>query len=394
MHLLEKYALSTGSKIGKPFILKKYFPVDADKYITIQNSSGMPGKCYDFFEDVINFLLPLLNKNNYKIVQLGGNDDRKISGAIDLTGKTNINQTAYIISNSLLHLGNDSFAVHMASAFNVPTVALYSITTPQLAGPYWDNKKINLYPSANIKPSFNPNESPKTVNNINIEQVVNACEKLLFNKEIINISSVYVGNRYKDHLIESIPNQAISPEFFKGSVLNLRFDYLDDITDLSSTIFNLSNRKCAIITDKTINIEALANVKQNIEIVIYNVTKNIDIEFVKKLNLFGVNYVCTFDQSHPDKSLIEQRKFELMDYCEVHLFSSVPSDVPEKIQDNVIYKSNRILLSNGKIYNSRSAQLNNLASIDKNSTIKYSEIKICKEEFLKDLEYCYLYTEN
>ena len=145
MHLIQKYALSTGSKIGKPYIVKKYFPVDAEKYITVQNSSGMPGKCYDFFEDVLQFLKPLLDKNNYKIVQIGGEKDKKIPNAIDLTGKSNINQTAYIISKASLHLGNDSFAVHMASGFDVPTVGLYGITSPELAGPYWNNKKINLY---------------------------------------------------------------------------------------------------------------------------------------------------------------------------------------------------------------------------------------------------------
>ena len=75
MHLLETYALSTGSKIGKPFIVKKFFPVKYEKYITIQNSSGMPAKCYDYFQQVVDFLLPVLNKENIGIVQIGGKED-------------------------------------------------------------------------------------------------------------------------------------------------------------------------------------------------------------------------------------------------------------------------------------------------------------------------------
>jgi len=59
MHLLETYALTTGSKIKKPFILKKYFPLPFERYVTIQNSSGMPGKCYDYFQEVIDFIFYL-----------------------------------------------------------------------------------------------------------------------------------------------------------------------------------------------------------------------------------------------------------------------------------------------------------------------------------------------
>jgi hypothetical protein len=392
MHLIQKYALSTGSKIGKPYIVKKYFPVDAEKYITVQNSSGMPGKCYDFFEDVLQFLKPLLDKNNYKIVQIGGEKDKKIPNAIDLTGKSNINQTAYIISKASLHLGNDSFAVHMASGFDVPTVGLYGITSPELAGPYWNNKKINLY-SNKFKPSFNPNESPKTVNNIKIEEVVNACEELLFGEKTIDINSKYIGNRYVDQIVECVPNQAINPEFLKGSVLNLRFDYLDEITELSTTAYNLSQRKCAIVTDKSINVELLEKVKQNIEIVIYNVTNGVDIEFVKKLEKFGINYVCTVDKSFSDETVIEKRKFELMDFCGINTFSSIPENIPDEIADDVFYKSNRMILSNGKIYNSRSAQLSDVPIMNQSSAIKYSSIKN-KKEFLKDIEYCFLYTQN
>ena len=188
MHLLDRYALATASKITKPFIVKNFFPVDAEKYITVQNSSGMPGKCYDYFQDVVNFLYDKLTENGYKIVQIGGANDSALSKVINLQGKTNINQTAYIINNSSLHLGNDSFAIHMASAFNVPTVGLYSITSPEIAGPYWDNKKINLYPN-NWRPTFNPNESPKRINEIKIEDIISACDKLLFDNNTIKLKT-------------------------------------------------------------------------------------------------------------------------------------------------------------------------------------------------------------
>ncbi|MEY4342988.1 MAG: hypothetical protein RL736_784 [Pseudomonadota bacterium] len=124
MHLLEKYALNTGSKITKPFIIKKYFPVPYEKYITVQNSSGMSGKCYDYFQDVIDFLFPILEKNGYKIIQIGSKTDSSLNKVINLQGSTDINQTAFILNNSKLHIGNDSFAIHMCSAFEIPLIAL------------------------------------------------------------------------------------------------------------------------------------------------------------------------------------------------------------------------------------------------------------------------------
>ena len=101
MHLLETYALSTGSKIKKPFILKKYFPLPVSKYITIQNSSGMSGKCYDYFQDVVDFLYEDLKKNGYSIIQIGSKDDRPLDRVINLQGSTNMLQLEALLNQIL-----------------------------------------------------------------------------------------------------------------------------------------------------------------------------------------------------------------------------------------------------------------------------------------------------
>ena len=48
----------------KPILPNQYFPVPADKYITIQNSSGMGAKNYGLWADVINLIKPYLDKIN------------------------------------------------------------------------------------------------------------------------------------------------------------------------------------------------------------------------------------------------------------------------------------------------------------------------------------------
>jgi ADP-heptose:LPS heptosyltransferase len=93
-----------------------------------------------------------------------------------LQGQTNINQTAFILENSKLHIGNDSFAIHMCSAFDVPLIGLYSVSSPEIAGPFWKNKNQICLTPKNWKPSFNPNESPKRVNEIKIESIIESIQ--------------------------------------------------------------------------------------------------------------------------------------------------------------------------------------------------------------------------
>ena len=393
MHLLDRYALSTGSKIGKPFIVKKFFPIPAEKYITVQNSSGMPGKCYSYFQDVINFLVDELNKNNIKIVQIGGAEDIPLNHAIHLQGKTQINQTAYIIENSMLHLGNDSFAIHMASAFDIPLVGLYSITSPEIAGPYWKNEKqITLSPK-DCRPSFNPNENPKKIDQIKIEDVVNSCYKLLFNKQT-NLKTVYIGKRYSDKVVESTPNHATHPDFFKGAVLNVRFDFAKDIINLANIMQNLSFRQCSIVTKQDFPIENLLQYKNNIACVIYDITNGFNKPFIEKLNNLGIKYVCIFNNSKKQKLEISNLRMELMDFCDVQETNSVPNDIPDNLfGQNFKYKSNRIILDNQKIYPSYSALLQDINTTEHNSQQNLDDLKDWGV-FQEDIEYCYIYSNN
>lgn len=395
MHLLETYALSTGSRIGKPFILKKFFPVKFDKYITVQNSSGMPSKCYDYFQEVIDFLLPILNIYNIGIVQIGGKEDQPLQNTELLQGATNINQTAHIISNALLHLGNDSFAIHMASAFGIKNVGLYSITLPEIAGSYFNKKdSISLYPDKE-KPSFNPNELPKRINKIKPEQVVSSCLELLFNgSEKPSVQTLHIGNRYKETIVELVPNSIISPEFFANSVLNLRCDYVENI-DLNILYNNLATRKCCIVTDKPFDLSPIPQLKQNLTLVIYDITKDLNIDFIKALEKTGVKYVCAVNKQSIKEESLHDKKTQLIDYCSIEEYSLIPEDFDKEILNTtgLKYKSNRVILSNGKVYSSSSALLEGLNSENTNNlSVSIDKIQN-KNKFLEDLDYCMVYKD-
>ncbi|MEK6881515.1 MAG: glycosyltransferase family 9 protein, partial [Nanoarchaeota archaeon] len=211
--------------IHKPEIYLQFCPIPCDKYITIQTAGAMLAKNYYFFQEIIDLILPILQKNDIKIVQLGGKNEQKLNGALDLLEKTTINQLAYLISKALLHIGTDSCGVHFASGFNIPIVALYSVSPPSICGPYFGDKskQICLEPPMNgRKYSFTPTENPSPVNKISPEQVASSIMQLLNISWKSPVSTISLGSEYQNAILECIPNQVVQP-FFNG-VLNLRGD--------------------------------------------------------------------------------------------------------------------------------------------------------------------------
>jgi hypothetical protein len=366
MHLLETYALSTGSKIKKPFIIKKFFPLPSEKYITIQNSSGMHGKCYDYFQDVVDFIYEKLKINGFEIIQIGNKDDKPLNRVVNLCGQTDINQTAFILDNSKLHIGNDSFAIHMASAFNIPLIGLYSVSSPEIAGPFWKNDKQICLTPKNWKPSFNPNESPKKVNEIQIEEILNAINLLLFNNNKKDLTSLYRSSNYHNLILESYPDQIIPQNLFTNYLLNIRIDYIDTLQDkdYNGLLNNLNIRPCSIITDKYINLQPLLNFKNKVPNIFYNITKNIDFNFIKELNFYGFNYLCIFDFDN-NEEILNQRKLELIEYPQIIEVVQKPK-LNIDYKNNLFYKSNKLLFSNGKAYISKLAENNNTPILNLN----------------------------
>jgi hypothetical protein len=397
MHLVETYSLSTGSKIKKPFIHKKFFPLPFDKYITIQNSSGMQGKSYDYFQEVVNFVYEDLEKFGYKIIQIGNKDDKPLTNVFNLQGQTNINQTAFILENSQLHVGNDSFAIHMCSAFDVPLIGLYSVSSPEIAGPFWKNKNQICLTPKNWNPSFNPNESPKRVNEIKIESIIESMKTLLNINLSQNIHTVFIGERYGHILLEAIPSIILPNNVFPEIPLNIRFDYIEEIqeNDYICTLNNLNIRKCAIITDKPLEIEKLFQLKDKIINLFYDITfKDLDITFVNKVKSLGMKVDFIFNKSkNKNESVLNNKKLELIDYQEIINIVENTDKPKEEIKESNFYKSKKILFANNNTYLSKAAFLENkpvnLDKLDITQNIKdINNIDLLIEE---DADYCLFY---
>ena len=103
-------------------------------------------------------------------------------------GKTSYNSLAYLIKHTDLHLGFDSFPVHLASHYNKKIVALY----PQYArnsGPFFSNKKdIYLFESIrytkNVKPIFENDDPTKSIDEILPEHIAEAVLDLLYRQKM------------------------------------------------------------------------------------------------------------------------------------------------------------------------------------------------------------------
>ena len=145
MHLVESFSLNTGLKIGKPYLYEKFVPLPfQNDYITLQPYGKFESRKYDYWSEVIDILGPTLDKNNIKIVQIGAPPENPLYGCHNMIGQTEFNQAAYLIKNSVLHVGIDSFGIHFASGYGKKMVGLYSNMLPSQSGPYWSDDEDTI----------------------------------------------------------------------------------------------------------------------------------------------------------------------------------------------------------------------------------------------------------
>lgn len=385
MHLIEQYALSCGVKIDKPHIEESFFPVPFKKYITIHASSGMESKNYDYYSDVIEMITPYLIDKDIHIIQIGAKDDIKLDGCEHLNGTTTIRQTSYIIKNSLLHFGNDSFSTHVASGFNKKIVCLYSILYKECCGPYWGDKKNHILIESHrngLKPSFSNKESPKNVNLINPETIASGILKLLnIENQLDKISTIHIGKQYASPSVSVVPNYVMPSSFAQGQPMNI---WGHEFFDEGNIVQWAYGRKCNIFLSENMSVKYLDAIRQNINQINYFINDDTDAKYFEVLERGGVNFKLVCE----DKDKINEYRTKFFDW-NIHLIEKKQKkdlDIKDQICDNTHYKSSLQILSNGKIYNSKAAWKQDLHG-DNNSIID------C-DEFWEQIDYFKLYNEN
>ena len=343
MHILEQYALSCGVKISEPYIYTSFYPIPFEKYITIQGSSNMDSRTYDYYNEVVYLITPYLEKLNIKIVQVGGKDDKKINGTYAALG-CSIEQMAYIISNSMLHFGSDSCCIHFASHFKKKIVYTVSNLYPQNAYPYWSDKDDYVFIESpkTGKPCFSFFENPKSINSIKPEQIIQPVLDFLCEGEKLNLETAKIGTEFLNKNLNVIPN----------CIANVNVPFIVSRLDLEYNQQLLSEQlkisKAHIITKQPIHPDILLNHRENILSVSYNIQKENQPRFVQYLQQLNIQYSLITELEGED---LQDLKIDYMDYG---LIANV--NKPRK-QDydfcdvkNLKYVSSKYFISNKKIY--------------------------------------------
>ena len=330
-----------------------------DKYITFQAQSKYNSKNYDLWQDVINILFPILEQKGIKIVQTGQPQEHSYQYVIDLKGRTNLNQLAYVIQNSLLHLGPDSLGIHIASSFDIPIVGLYSCSPTAISGPYFGRSDMQVLfeghkRTKNGKPSYATEEFPKSINTIKPEEVANAIFKLLNIDYKVPFETVHIGDKYSHMIIrELVPNFNL-PVNNPQQPIEVRMD-LDFNEDILFKQLQLS--KCAIVTNNPINIDKLKPFKLNIVAIIYEINDKDSPEFVAGIKALGVPIVLI---SYLTQEEIDKKKINYYEIGKINKIEEPPAETIEKLKSNLsnlYFKSNKILASDNQYYMTDTARI-------------------------------------
>jgi len=359
MHLVQQYALSCGCKISRPYLNPQFYPIPFDKYIVIHASSGMESKNYDLYDEVIDLIKPCLDKQNMKLVQIGGENDKKLNNCYYALGTTKL-QMQYIIQQSQLLLANDTCSIHFASGLDKKIVALYTTLYPSNASPYWSKPEdvilLESHRNGN-KPSYAAQESPKTINLIKPEEVAKSVLKLLNIDNDIHFNTIYIGDQYYKSILEIVPN------FFDPNITNndiiLRLDYFDVKDRLYIKEWS-QNNNLIIITDKFLNLNIINSLKQKIKSLNFEIPENYDmgkyIDFFKHVQNTGI----PLKLYSRDEKNISKVRFDFFDFS-IDLLTDKENPLDSSINlDKIYIKSNKILLSKGKRFISKAHLLKNL----------------------------------
>ena len=375
--LLKTYSMNTGFKIRKSKPLESFYPIP-DKYVTIQTSSGMESKNYDYWVDVIKYVKNDLSEAGYEILHIG-TDGADLPLVESLIGKTSLHQTNYILRNSSLHIGNDSFAVHLAGMHEVPIVCLYGPTTPENHGPYFKSENTHLISShRNGKnPTFSSKESEKTINMINVEDVVNKIYEALSIDKKSKEKTIFCGKFYPKQQIEIVPNVEVNINIPSGIEPAVRCDY--ECND--QVLFNLLKKtRCCIITDKETDIQIYKTLRNNISNINFKVKLSTNKDYVKKLLNIGIDCILWSD----DEDNIDKLRFEYLDVGQINL-KKIEDVKIEGLDSDCYYHTSKFILSDSKLFPSKQAMLSNkpIKSIEDNC-VPFDELD---RNFLEDINF-------
>ncbi len=361
MHVLESYALQNDLKIDKPFINEKFFPLAVGKFITIDTSNLKTASlAYSHWQLVVNYMTPHLEDHDIKVVHLGDKGCAPLAGCYTAVGQCNFNQKAYVIKKSLVHASPNNESSHVASLYNKKAVVIYPHNCyPSQFTPYWTQpKRLKIIkPSSNQKPSFNPNESPRSIDTIPPEDIA---QKILLLAGIKDFSpsfkTLQIGAAFSQRKIESDLTHLLDIEKLGIGSLIVRMDLNHNEDALRK---QLEGCACSIITKRPLSIELIEKYHKKIIELVYYIQDDNDPNFIRKIKQKSIQYLL---RSRQDEKKTADFKLDYFDYGLVeHIRDRNKDDFKNlKGKNKIYYKSNRFIIHENNFYPSTAALLRNI----------------------------------
>tara|TARA_R110000824_G_scaffold379495_1_gene571509 strand:- start:44 stop:1273 length:1230 start_codon:yes stop_codon:yes gene_type:complete len=360
MHVLESYALQNDLKIDKPPLYEKFFPLAVDKFITIDTSNlDTSALSYDHWSLVVELIHSRLKEQQISIIQLGNKEDSPIPHCYMALGQCNFNQKAYVINKSLVHCSPNNESMHIASTYNKKCVALFSNNSfPEQFAPYWSDKdKVKIVsPASEQKPSFNPNETPRSINRIKPEQVA---EKILNFLGIFTFTpefrTVHIGKSFHGKRVESSLTHLLDPSKMGVSSLIVRMDLNFDERVLAA---QLEASPCSVITNQPFSSKILDKYSSRIVELVYYIEEDDvgGVDFIAKVKEKSINYLL---RSRAGDDEIKDYKLAYFDYG---LIEQIPKKTQEDFKElkgikKLFYKSHHFVIHHGSFYTCSAAVL-------------------------------------
>jgi hypothetical protein len=353
MHLLDCYSLNTGLKINRPFIYEKFFPLNIEKFISFDPSGIFPSRQYEYWQDCIDILFPILERENISILKVSQKaDERKYEKIHDASGQMSPNQLAYTISKSMLHLGVDGFTNHLASHYDKKIVSLFSDSSPKNTGPFFskeENLRLILPKNENDKFSYSIEEEDKTINKIKPEQIAKRVCELLGIDFDFEYETVFIGKDYTSRSLGFVPvGNAIDVAALTVDSVIVRMDLEFNEQTL---VQQLHTGKCNIITRKPVSLNILKHFKNNITQFVYLLGDSDSAQYVEDVYKAGIECLLMSEEQGEE---LEKLKFKYLDFGKIH-----PRDNPDKKNldflksqdlDNLYYRSSKFLIKEGEVF--------------------------------------------
>lgn len=384
MHILESHASYDNLKIDLPQIYEKYYPVNAERYITIDTSSAKNQENYDFWKIAMDMAKTFLISKNISIIQIGEKEDLALGDVEDLLGKLDVNQKAYVLKNSLLHIGNNNISAHIASFLNVKCLTLFNNDFIDQSKPYWskDSFFVGLTPERDTLPSQISNE--KEINKICPEDISEKIINLLGGNFKKDFKTLKIGNLFMKRKIESsmsslIPN--IQNYGIESLICRMDYEFNEKVL-----VNQLQLCKCSIVTTKPINLKILKLFRHNILEILYVIEEDNDSSFVESVNKMGIKIGLNTYLSEKEINKYKINYLDLPQNINI-VKTKALKDINKESLDKVFYKSNKFILHDGKIYPSKSALNRNQSCENFNPPFfpTYNE-----DDFWREIDYLYL----